>query len=223
MAGMADAIRRLLADDGVFYFEVSYLLDVIERGLLGTIFHEHLCYHSVQPLERFLRAHDMELIDVERVPIQGGSIIGAAQPLGGPRPISSRVSELMALETEKRLHDPATLRSFSKHIERARSDLGVWLARIQSEGATCAGFGAGRHSTLLIYHFGLGPVLRFLVDDSPDKQNLFSPGWHIPVLPRSSLDEKKPDYVVILAWMYARQIVEKEAEYLARGGKFLTC
>jgi SAM-dependent methyltransferase len=223
MAGMADAIRLLLADDGLFVFEVSYLLDVVERGLLGTIFHEHLCYHSVQPLDRFLRSRGMELIDVERVPVQGGSIIGTAQRLGGPRPVQPRVAEIMALEADRRLHDAATFEEFSARVDGARSDLGRLLKSIEAEGAVCAGFGAGRHSTLLIYHFGLGPVLKFLVDDSPDKQNTFSPGWHIPVLPTNALSEQRPGYVVILAWMHARQIVEKHEAYLAQGGKFITC
>ncbi len=223
MGETADAVCHSLAEDGVFVFEVSYLLDVIQQGLLGTVFHEHLCYHSVRPLQRFLRAHGMELIDVERVPIQGGSIIGMAQRIGGPRAVQPSVDATIALEDEYRLHEPQTLAKFSERVDAARSALSELTRQMQAEGATVAGFGAGRHSTLLIYHFGLAPVLKFLVDDSPDKQNLFSPGWHLPVLPSSSLAEQQPDYVLILAWMHAKPIIAKQRAYLESGGRFVTC
>jgi 2-polyprenyl-3-methyl-5-hydroxy-6-metoxy-1,4-benzoquinol methylase len=88
MAGMAESIRCLLAPDGVFLFEVQYLLDIIDHVLLGTIIHEHLCHHSLKPLASFLLRHGIEVIDVERNTIQMGSLIGTAQLQGGPRPVS---------------------------------------------------------------------------------------------------------------------------------------
>jgi SAM-dependent methyltransferase len=223
MGGMADSVRTLLADNGVFVFEVSYLLDVVDNLLLGTIFHEHLCYHAVRPLDRFLRRHGLELIDVERVGIQGGSLIGTAQRWGGPRPVSSAVGELMELEDRRQLNETATLRAFSSRIEAARQEIQALFGRLQAEGATWAGFGAGRHSTLLIYHFGMGPFLQFIADDGPDKQGLFSPGYHIPVLPSTALYERKPGYTVLLAWSHAPQIVSKHARYLEQSGRFVAC
>lgn len=222
MAGMADGVRTLLAPDGVFVFEVSYLLDVIDHMLLGTIFHEHLCYHSVKPLAAFLRRRGLELIDAERVGIQGGSLIGTAQRIGGPRQVSPAVAELEALEDARRLHDPATLRAFSARIEAARGQVRELLADLRAQGRTVAGFGAARGGTLLIYHFGLGNVLQFIVDDSPDKQCLFSPGHHIPVLPTAALYDRRPDYVFILAWVHARAIIQSHRRYVEEGGRFIT-
>ena len=86
LSGMADSIREMLAPNGVFIFEVSYLLDILDRMLFWTIFHEHVSYHSVKPMASFLRRHGLELIDVQRVGIQGGSIIGTAQVAGGGIP-----------------------------------------------------------------------------------------------------------------------------------------
>jgi SAM-dependent methyltransferase len=223
LAGMADAVRALLADDGVFVFEVSYLLDVVDHLLLGTIFHEHLCYHSVQPLDAFLRLHGLELIDVQRVPIQGGSLIGTAQRIGGPRRIEPSVAALKALEDERDLHNPATLRAFSSRIEQARDSAAVLLERLQAEGHAIAGFGAARSGTLLIYHFGLATILDYIVDDSPDKQNLYSPGVHIPVFPSSVMYERMPAYVFILAWVHWRAIVQNHHRYLEQGGRFVNC
>lgn len=223
MGGMADAVRTLLADDGVFVFEVSYLLDVIDHMLLGTIFHEHVCYHSVQPLDSFLRRHGMELIDVQRAAIQGGSLIGTAQPLGGPRKIATSVAELKALEDQRKLCDPATLRAFSARLEEVRGEIRGLLHRLHDQGAAIAAFGAARGGTLLIYHFDLGGILSFIVDDSPDKQGLYSPGYHIPVLPTSALYERRPDYVFILAWVHSRPIIQNHRRYLEEGGQFITC
>ncbi len=223
MAGMADAVRYVLADDGVFVFEVSYLLDVIDHMLLGTIFHEHLCYHSVTPLAAFLRRHGLELIDVTRVGIQGGSLIGMAQRLDGPRQTSHTVSELEGLEDARALHDPATLRAFSARLEAVRREVSELIDELHRRGHTVAGFGAARGGTLLVYHFGLGPILQFIVDDSPDKQHLFSPGYHIPVLPTAALYERRPDYTFILAWVHTQAILRNHQRYLDEGGRFITC
>jgi len=223
MAGMADAIASLLADDGVFAFEVSYLLDVIDHLLLGTIFHEHLCYHSVQPLDAFLHRHGMELIDVQRVTIQGGSLICMAQRVGGPRPVNPSVGKLKALEDARKLHDPATVRTLSTRIDEVGEQTRQMVNDLHAAGRHMAGFGAARGGTLLMYHFGLGDVLEFLVDDSPDKQGLYSPGHHIPVLPTAALYEQRPDDTFILAWVHTKSIVQQHRRYLEEGGRFLTC
>lgn len=223
MAGMADSVRELLADDGIFVFEVSYLLDVIDKMLLGTIFHEHLCYHAVAPMQAFLRRHGMDLIDVKRVSIQGGSLIGTAQLLEGPRAVRPSVGELLELERERRLGDPATLRAFSAEVNRVRDEMRDLLKKLHEEGNTLAGFGAARGGTLLLYHFELGPLLKFIVDDNPEKQGMFSPGHHIPVLPTSALYEQKPDYTVILAWVHSKPIIRNHQRYLEQGGRFITC
>ncbi len=223
MAGMAEGVRMLLADDGVFVFEVSYLLDVIDHMLLGTIFHEHVCYHSVQPLDAFLKLHGMELIDVRRVGIQGGSIICSAQKTGGPHGLQNSVAELKALEDARDLRNPATLRAFSSRLESIRKETSELVARLHREGKSVAGFGAARGGTLLIYHFNLGGILEFIVDDSPDKQNLFSPGFHIPILPTAALYERKPDCVFILAWVHSKAIIKNHQRYIDEGGIFITC
>lgn len=223
LAGMVESIRELLAPDGVFTFEVSYLLDVIDKVLLGAILHEHLCYHAVVPLAAFLRRHGLELFDVERVTIQGGSLIGYAQPLGGPRPVSANVGALIALERERKLQDPGTLRRFSADVNRVRDEMRALVHGFHQQGKTLAGFGAARGGTLLLYHFELGPLLKFIVDDNPEKHGLYSPGHHVPVLPTSALYEQRPDYTVILAWVHSKPIIRNHQRYLEQGGAFITC
>ena len=95
------------------------------------------------------------------------------------------------------------------------------LKRLKEEDITIAGYGASHTVTTLTYHLGLGSYLDFLLDDNPQKQNTFSPGFHIPVLGSQALYDKKPDYVIILAWQYAEPIMKKNRAYLEQGGKFI--
>ncbi len=112
LPGMAAAIKHMLAPDGVFQFEAQYLMDIVDKLLLGTVFHEHMSHHSLMPMKLFLERHGMELIDVERVNIQQGSIIGTVQLTGAARQVQPSVGELLALEEERRLDTPETVRQF---------------------------------------------------------------------------------------------------------------
>lgn len=223
MNGMADCIRRMLADDGIFQFEAQYLLDILDKMLLGTIFHEHMSHHSLKPMKIFLEKHGMELIDVERVNIQMGSIIGTAQLIGGMRKVQPAVGELLEIEEERKLDRPETVRQFRTRLDELKSEVDVLVAQWKSQGVTIAGFGAARSGPTLIVQFGLEDVIQFMFDDHPQKVNKFSPGHGIPVLPSAELLRRMPDYVVILAWIHAKKIVASNREYLDRGGKFVVC
>jgi len=223
LAGMADSIRELLTPDGVFVFEASYLLDILDRMLLGTIFHEHLSHHSMKPMAAFLRRHGMELIHVQRNTIQGGSIVGTAQLAGGPHAVAPSVGEILELERARKLDQPETLREFAAKLQGLKQQLGGLMADLKRQGKKVWGYGAARSGTTLIAQMDLGKVISFIVDDSPDKQNKFSPGDHIPILPSKSLYEQKPDYVFILAWIHATRIIENNKAFLEQGGKFIVC
>ncbi len=223
LAGMAESIRTVLAPNGVFVFEASYLLSILDGMLLGTIFHEHLSHHSVKPMATFLRRHGMELIHVQRNAIQGGSIVGTAQLTGGPHAVSSTVAEILQLERERRLDQPTTLKEFSSKLQHLKQKLGGMMAEFKQQGKSVWGYGAARSGTTLISQMNLGKVISYIVDDSPDKQNKFSPGDHIPILPSRMLLEQKPDYVFILAWIHAARIIENNRAYLEQGGKFIVC
>jgi 2-polyprenyl-3-methyl-5-hydroxy-6-metoxy-1,4-benzoquinol methylase len=222
LGAILDGVRALLSADGVFVFEVSYLVDVYEQTLFDTIYHEHLSYHSVGPLEKFFAANSMELIDVLRVPSHGGSIRGFAQLAKGKRPIRRSVHDLIELESHLMLDRPATFESFAARINGLKAELRTLLARIKGDGACVSGFGAPAKATTLLHHFELGPeFIDFIVDDSPLKQGLFTPGHHIPVLSPAVLEERHPDYLVVLAWNFAQSIIASHAGYTSRGGQFI--
>jgi len=222
LGGVTDGVRALLAPDGVFVFEVSYLVDVYEHTLFDTIYHEHLAYHSVGPLVRFFAAHGMEMFAAERVPSHGGSLRGYAQLRGGPHKADGSVEKLIALEKSLGLDRAEALKGFGRKIDGVRDSLRALLLDLKAKGKRIAGFGAPAKATTLMYHFGLGPdVVEFIVDDSPLKQGLYSPGLHVPVLPATAIAEQKPDYLLILAWNFARPIMEKNARFAAQGGRFI--
>lgn len=221
LESFAQGIRLLLAPDGVFVFETSYLLDVVEKSLLETVFHEHVSYFSAKPLEKFFRRLGMQLIDVERVPTKGGSLRGTVQLAGGPRPVSKSVDSLLALETSVGLDRPDIFAGLDARLQDTKRQLTARLRELKDQGKLLAGYGASVGVTTLLYYFDLAPFLTFIVDDNPRKQNTLSPGQHIPVLPSDALYERRPDYVVILAWNYADAIMRKHQRFLDAGGRFI--
>jgi SAM-dependent methyltransferase len=222
LRGVLDGVCTFLSPDGVFVFEVSYLVDVYEKTLFDTIYHEHLSYHTVKPLEKFFAANGMQLIDVVRVPSHGGSLRGFAQLAGGGRRVQPSVQGLIAHESLLKLDHPATFKSFAASIDNLREELRMVLTRLKGEGKRIAGFGAPAKATTLLHHFKLGDgVLDFIVDDSPLKQGLFTPGHHIPVLSPAVLEERHPDYLVVLAWNFAQPIMASHSDYTAKGGQFI--
>ncbi len=222
LAGVVAGVRSLLAPDGIFAFEVSYLGDVVEKTLFDTIYHEHLSYHSARPLVRFFAAHGMELIEALRVDSHGGSLRGIAQLEGGPRRPGASVSEMLTQETKQGLDKAETFRRFGRDIDAIKLQLAGLLRQFKGEGKTIAGFGAPAKATTLMYHFGIGPdIVDFVIDDSPLKQGLFTPGLHIPVVPASAIAARKPDYLVVLAWNFASAIIAKNAAFRESGGHFI--
>jgi SAM-dependent methyltransferase len=221
LAGITDGVAELLAPDGVFVFEVSYLVDTLEKKLFDTVYHEHVSYHSVAPLVKFFLAHGLELFDIERIATKGGSIRGYVQPVGGPKRRMPIVDELVELERKLQLDRVETFRAFAAELSGIRDRLHQVLRDIRAKGGRIAGFGASVTVTTLIYHFGLGEFLDYLVDDNPSKHGLFSPGLHLPVVSSDALYEKKPAATVILAWQYAEPILKKHARYAAEGGRFI--
>lgn len=221
LGDMADGVRSLLAPDGVFVFEVSYLLDMVKNMVFDFIYHEHLSHHSVKPLRLFLQQHGLQLFDVERTTSKGGTIRCYAQLSGGPHTESSKVGQLLRLEDEFGLYRLATYTAWAARINEAKARLNELLGRLKAERKIVAGYGASATGTVLAYHFELGPVLDFIVDDNPIRQQRYSPGHHIPILSPSALHDRRPDCVLILAWRFADMIIARNQTYLERGGQFI--
>lgn len=221
LADMADGIGELLVDDGVFVFEVSYVVDLVQKFLFDTVYHEHLCYHSVGPLKSFFTRHGLQLIDVQRISTKGGSLRGNVQLAGGPRPVSVSVPELIALEQEHGFDGSVPFAALGRRLAALKKQLRNLLTDLKSRGKKIVGYGASATVTTLVYGLDLGDQLDFIVDDNPGKHGRFSPGYHIPVLPSEAIYDRKVDYIVILAWAYADAIMKKHQAFLDKGGRFI--
>lgn len=223
IADIVKGIRCLLAPDGVFVFEVSYVPDIIDNFVFDTIYHEHVSHHALIPLERFFNSLDMTLFDVQRVSTKGGSIRGFAQPMStGKRPTSKAYLQMLEEESRKGISQPEIYRTFYQDIEKRKQAVLVFLDNVISQGKKVAAYGASTTTTTLLYHFELQTRLQFIVDDNPLKYQLYSPGAHIPVYPSDQLySSQPPDIVVILAWQYSAAIMKRHTRFTDSGGKFL--
>lgn len=215
-------VNRLLSQTGVFVFEVSYLLDLYENKYFDMIYHEHLDYHSVLPLQKYFDSHSMQIIRVERIETHGGSIRCYVQKKQGTRVIEKSVEEICELERKTGLNREDTFLSFGRDIEKLGKNLVEKIRSLKDAGKKVAGFGAPAKATTLMYHFGItAEDIEFIVDDSPLKQGMYSPGLHIPVVSSTEISKSQPDYLVILAWNFADSIIGKNREFIERGGKFI--
>lgn len=221
LSDIMKGIKSLLADDGVFILETSYLLPVVQKLLIETIFHEHISYFSVKPLKSFFENYGMELFDVKEVSTKGGSIRCCAQLAGGKRPISGSVEEIISIEEENNIHKKEGFEKFYSRIDSIKGELIKLLKELRDKGKKIAGYGASVGVTTLIFFFDIRPYVEYLIDDNPARHNLFSPGYHIPVLSSDAIDEKHPDYIVIFAWGYADIIIKKNRKFIDNGGQFI--
>ena len=215
-------VEHWLEKDGVFVVEVGYFLDVYSNTWFDTINHEQVDYHTVAPFEKLFARAGMELIAVERITPQGGSIRLMAQKLGGNIKREQSVNDLITLEQELGLQRINTLYQFDIKISSVKDRLKKLIHSLKEDGKKIAGFGAPTKATTLMAHFGLDEkVLDFIVDDNPLKQGLFTPVTHIPVLSADKLYDLKPDYVIVLAWNFSKQIMQMHKKYSKEIGSFI--
>ena len=214
-------VAHLLDEDGVFVFETGYGVDVVREHLVDTIYHEHLYYLNTISLCHLFQQHGLELINIERNSSKGGSLRGVAQVAGGPRTISPAVAERENLEISLGFDSAQVYKNHAGQIEGLRTELRALLEEIRSKGKTVAVYGASAGVTTLLYFFGIGSDVEYLLDDNPARHGLLSPGYHIPVKPSDEIYARNPDYVLILAWRYAETISNRHTKYSQQGGRFI--
>jgi SAM-dependent methyltransferase len=221
--GVVDGIKKLLHQEGMFVFEVSWLLKLYEGNLFDMIYHEHLDYHSVLSLESFFGQQGMSLFKVQKVNTHGGSIRCYVCFKGASsQEIDASVRECIEEEKAAGLDQASTFMDFSKRIDNIGKKLKELLKELRSQGKSISAFGAPAKATTLMYHFGINnDLIDYVIDDSPLKQGLYTPGLHIPVVDSSCLKKDAPDYLLILAWNFADPIIKKHTDFQDNGGKFI--
>ncbi|MGN7612840.1 methyltransferase domain-containing protein [Magnetococcales bacterium HHB-1] len=215
-------IKKLLDPQGVFVFEVSYWRDVYQKTLFDTIYHEHLDYHTLTPLPFFFKQFNLRVFDAQRIDTHGGSLRVMVCPEEALWQTTPQLTQLLDEEKALKLDQLETLQSFAEKIDRLGKQLQKILKKSRKKNRRIAAFGAPAKATTLMYQFGITPeMIDFIVDDSPLKQGLFSPGMHIPVYPSTAIEEQKPDDLLILAWNFAESIIKKNPQFLQQGGRFI--
>lgn len=214
-------VKALMAPGGAFVFETQYALDVFEKTLLDVIYHEHISTFSVQPVARSMARYGLALFDAERIPTKGGSLRLWVQHDNGPRPVSPRVAELIALEQKAGLYDLAYHRRFGDKIADIKSRLHNQIDAIRANGGSVGAYGTSVGCAALIHQFELEQRLDLLFDDTPFKSRIDGPGYDLPVYTADGVMAQKPAAIVILAWRYAEPIMRKHQAYLAQGGTFI--
>lgn len=215
-------VTTLLADDGVFVIEVPTALDLIAKNEFDTIYHEHLSEFSVASMVALFGFFDLEVFDLDELPIHGGSMRIYGQRKGAGRAATPVVAAWLARERAGRLFEQGTYDAFRERVEANRADTLALLARLKAEGKTVAGYGAPSKGNTLLNYYGLGPDdLLFLADRSTLKQGRYAPGSHLPIVPPERILETQPDYLLVLAWNFADEIMAQQAAYAERGGQFI--
>ena len=215
-------VTLLLADDGVFVVEVPHALELVEQNEFDGVYHEHVSQHTVKSFVDHFRLFGLEVFDVERLDIHGGSIRVFARRATSGATSPPVVREWLDEEARRGLFVEATYDAFRVRVERIREELLKILAGLKAEGSRIVGYGASARGNTLLNYYRIGTeTLDYIVDRNPLKQGLFSPGMHIPVEGAERLAEDDPDYVLVIAWNFAEEIARQQEDYLRRGGRFI--
>jgi C-methyltransferase-like protein/putative zinc binding protein/methyltransferase family protein len=219
----ARQIAAILADDGIWHFEQSYMPSMLRTNSYDTICHEHLEYYSLGVVKTILESADLELLDVQMNAVNGGSFAVTAARKGSRRQADRAIINWL-LEQEKRmgLETPRPFREFEERVFRHREDLRRLVTGLVDAGKKIVGYGASTKGNVLLQFCGLGPdLIPAIADVNPDKFGCVTPGTHIPIVPEADARALDPDFFLVLPWHFKSGILEREREFLERGGKMI--
>ncbi len=217
--GFVAGIATSLKPDGVAVIEAPHVKELIDHVEFDTIYHEHLCYLSLLAMRSLFARHGLQIVDVERIPLHGGSLRLFAARGGQP---SAAVTALLHEELAAGLDRPEYYQGFSERVARLRGALVDLLGDLKSQGRRIAAYGASAKGSTLLNYCGIGrETLEYVADRSTAKQGHYTPGAHLPIVEPARLVEDRPDYVLLLTWNFAEEILAQQKGYREAGGRFV--
>lgn len=220
----AKEIAAVLADDGVWHFEQSYMPSMLRMNSYDTICHEHLEYYSLAVVKTILDAADLKLVDVVMNAINGGSfaVTAAKRSNKSVRVNNTVINWLLEQEDRMGLNTPRPYRDFEERVFRHRDDLTRLIRGLNADGKTVLGYGASTKGNVVLQFCGLtNKDIPAIADVNPDKFGCVTPGTHIPIVSEDDARKMKPDYFLVLPWHFKDGILRREKEYLANGGRMI--
>ena len=218
--GFLAGLAAVLKPNGTASIEAPYVRDLVEQMEFDTIYHEHLCYFSLTAMSQAMDRHDLVVVDIEHLRIHGGSLRYFIRRRG--HPVAASVSDMLAGEARLGLTAFSYYADFASRIAELKRDLTGTLRQLKATGSSIAAYGASAKGATLLNTFEIGHgEIDFIVDRSTVKQGRYTPGTHLEILPTEALLERQPDYLLLLTWNFADEILAQQAEYRARGGKVI--
>ena len=225
MQNMAETIVKLLSDEGIFCFEVQYLVDIIKKNILGTFFHEHMIHYSYASAKNFLKNYNLEIIDYQRNNIQHGSIIFiAAKKESSICRLKKNQTKLNKLIKEEQILGLSSTRwasKFNRDISENREKVREFIYRNNIKENSMAGYGAARSGPTIAIQYEIDKYIGILLDDHKSKKNMFAPFKSLKVKGTENLQYEIYPFTVILAYIHFKPIIKKHLNYLKEGGNFV--
>ncbi len=216
-------IEQCLADDGIWHFEQSYMPSMLRTNSYDTICHEHLEFYSLKVVKNILEQCGLKVIDVQMNAINGGSFAVTACKKNAPyvpnRPI---IEWLLQQEDDMGLDNPKPYRDFEERVFRHRKNLTTLIEALVADGKKIIGYGASTKGNVLLQFCGLtSKHIPYIAEVNQEKFGAFTPGTHIPIISEAEAKAMNPDYFLVLPWHFKDNILLREKEYSAKGGKFI--